>query len=255
MPGSLPATQPPAVRVSTQRHSERKRPETACDTCSSNVADTRSRRREHQFHAFPPHTIDGTPVTITCQAAREETLRREAVFSGSTERHGVSHMTHSAVTSALERIGVPTPWPAVALGDEWQIGEGGRRRLRSPIDGSDLGEIALASRRQTDNALALATQAFREWRHGTAARAGRTRPPHRPAIATAPSRFGDVGQLGSGEDNAGSTGRSSGNDRCVRFCRGAQPPAVWTHDGERAAWTSSRGAVASPWPGGRDHGV
>jgi aldehyde dehydrogenase (NAD+) len=53
---------------------------------------------------------------------------------------------------------------AVAIGSDWQVGSGAGHVVKSPIDGSTLAEIKLATPAQTEAVIAAAAGAFRQWR-------------------------------------------------------------------------------------------
>ncbi len=65
---------------------------------------------------------------------------------------------------ALKRLGVGEMPPAIAIGAEWTPGEGERLTVRSPIDGSTLAELRLATPQQVAPLVEAAGQAFRTWR-------------------------------------------------------------------------------------------
>ncbi len=78
----------------------------------------------------------------------------------------------SAVGDALARLGVADATRGVAIGRRFEAGTGARLRVASPIDGSSLGELAMASVEQTHAAVRAATQAFSAWRSVPAPRRG-----------------------------------------------------------------------------------
>jgi aldehyde dehydrogenase (NAD+) len=78
----------------------------------------------------------------------------------------------SAVSDALARLGVADATRGVAIGSRSEVGGGARLRVASPIDGSSLGELAMASVEQTHAAVAAAAQAFSAWRSVPAPRRG-----------------------------------------------------------------------------------
>jgi aldehyde dehydrogenase (NAD+) len=81
-------------------------------------------------------------------------------------------MSESAVTIALERMGVPEEAGGVALGAQFSRGEGPPLRVRSPIDGEPLGELGTASAADVARAVAASTRAFEQWRSVPAPRRG-----------------------------------------------------------------------------------
>jgi aldehyde dehydrogenase (NAD+) len=68
-----------------------------------------------------------------------------------------------AASQALARLGVKTPL-GVGVGREAIAGGGASLVARSPIDGSSLAELTMASAEQTDSAIEAAAAAFRTWR-------------------------------------------------------------------------------------------
>jgi aldehyde dehydrogenase (NAD+) len=71
---------------------------------------------------------------------------------------------HSEVQNALERLGVTGKPCAVSCGAKWQAGDGAPLTVRSPIDGSTLGEFNAASGPQVDAVIKRAADAFPKWR-------------------------------------------------------------------------------------------
>jgi aldehyde dehydrogenase (NAD+) len=69
-----------------------------------------------------------------------------------------------SVKQALETLGVRGEPRALALGNDWQAGEGKTLTVRSPIDGNILAELASASAQQTDAAVQAAANIFPRWR-------------------------------------------------------------------------------------------
>ena len=59
----------------------------------------------------------------------------------------------SELKKALERLKVGAQPCGVGIGSEWEVGEGARFTVRSPIDGSNLAEIATASVAQVNTAI------------------------------------------------------------------------------------------------------
>jgi aldehyde dehydrogenase (NAD+) len=64
---------------------------------------------------------------------------------------------------ALETFDMAAP-KALAIGNDWHAGAGENHVVKSPIDGSTLAEIKLATPAQTEAAIAAAAGAFRQWR-------------------------------------------------------------------------------------------
>jgi len=71
---------------------------------------------------------------------------------------------NNAVEQALKRLGVGLPLRGVSSGAAWEAGRGAKLAMRSPIDGSSLGELTAADASQVDATIGAAEQAFREWR-------------------------------------------------------------------------------------------
>jgi aldehyde dehydrogenase (NAD+) len=71
---------------------------------------------------------------------------------------------NSAVNLALERLGVGVPLRGVARGGAWEAGRWAKLALRSPIDGSSLGDLTMADATQVDAAIDAAAEAFAKWR-------------------------------------------------------------------------------------------
>ena len=69
-----------------------------------------------------------------------------------------------ALRSALDRIGVSSPLQATAVGGRWRAGAGPILRLRSPIDGRELGSLPLATPREAEETIAASADAFAAWR-------------------------------------------------------------------------------------------
>src|SRR5690606_38915931 len=79
--------------------------------------------------------------------------------------------TREGVRELLERIGLSIEGSALSLepaavcaDGRWRAGRGEQRVMRSPIDGSVLGEIALAGRADVDAAVDAARASFERWR-------------------------------------------------------------------------------------------
>ncbi len=68
------------------------------------------------------------------------------------------------LTSALKQLGLADLRHSVAIGNDWQAGQGDPHTVRSPIDGSTLAEIHFAGRGQVQAAMEAASEAFRSWR-------------------------------------------------------------------------------------------
>jgi aldehyde dehydrogenase (NAD+) len=71
---------------------------------------------------------------------------------------------NDAVKKSLAKLGVELSLRAVSSGREWDTGRGDKLSLRSPIDGSSLGELAMADVGQVEAAIDAAQQAFLKWR-------------------------------------------------------------------------------------------
>ena len=74
--------------------------------------------------------------------------------------------------SALERLGVPATTTGLAIGADFEDGEGAPLRVRSPIDGTPLRELRMASPAQLRRALAASRSAFAVFRDWPAPRRG-----------------------------------------------------------------------------------
>jgi aldehyde dehydrogenase (NAD+) len=70
----------------------------------------------------------------------------------------------SGVGSVLERLGVPAPHQAIAIGPERRNGTGAMLEKRSPIDGSRLAAFAAASPADAVSVVQAAASAFEAWR-------------------------------------------------------------------------------------------
>jgi aldehyde dehydrogenase (NAD+) len=64
----------------------------------------------------------------------------------------------------LQRLGVPAPLQANALGDRWTAGTGPVIGITSPINGEALGEIASSTAADVEKAVVNASIAFKHWR-------------------------------------------------------------------------------------------
>lgn len=71
---------------------------------------------------------------------------------------------NDAVRQALTQLGVAQPLRGLARGAEWEAGRGATLALRSPIDGSSLGELTMVDAEQVDGAIDAAADAFLKWR-------------------------------------------------------------------------------------------
>jgi len=72
-------------------------------------------------------------------------------------------MSHG-VQQALKRLGAPDQLAAVGVGANWQAGEGDPLEVYSPIDGSLLAELKMASDEQVRGVVEASAEAFRAWR-------------------------------------------------------------------------------------------
>ncbi len=61
---------------------------------------------------------------------------------------------NESLQSACRALGVALPPRGVAVGGKWQSGKGDSLAVRSPIDGSTLAELQMASVEQVDAAVA-----------------------------------------------------------------------------------------------------
>ena len=73
---------------------------------------------------------------------------------------------------ALARLGMPATPRGVAIGGHWRVGEGSELIVHSPIDGSLLARLALATPDDVEQAARAAQQAFLRWRVTPAPRRG-----------------------------------------------------------------------------------
>ena len=71
---------------------------------------------------------------------------------------------NKSVQKALANLGANPSLVGFAVGDQWQAGAGDILEVRSPIDGSELASLTMASAEQADSAIDAASSAFREWR-------------------------------------------------------------------------------------------
>jgi len=69
-----------------------------------------------------------------------------------------------SLQAACRALGVDLPPRGSAVGGTWQNGKGDSLAVRSPIDGSTLADLKLASIEQVDAAVGEAAAAFRAWR-------------------------------------------------------------------------------------------
>ena len=74
----------------------------------------------------------------------------------------IDHKTKTL--EVLNRLGVPSPFQSVALGNQWNSGTGETISIHSPIDGQPMGEVACATTSDVDAAVERAARAFKEWR-------------------------------------------------------------------------------------------
>ncbi|MDH3718532.1 MAG: aldehyde dehydrogenase family protein [Planctomycetota bacterium] len=72
----------------------------------------------------------------------------------------------------LNRLGVPAPQQAIAIGATWQSGSGAELKIHSPIDAAVSTSFAAAQTGQVDDVVAAATNAFTHWRTVPAPRRG-----------------------------------------------------------------------------------
>ena len=77
-----------------------------------------------------------------------------------------------ALQPTLEALEVPQRLSAIATGREWRQGAGAELSVRSPIDGSPLGELRTATAADTQAVIAEAKAAFLDWRLVPAPRRG-----------------------------------------------------------------------------------
>ena len=67
------------------------------------------------------------------------------------------------LNQAFESIGIDEAL-GVAIGDQWQAGQGENLSVFSPVDGTQIAQLAMASEDQLNQAVDAAEQAFRDWR-------------------------------------------------------------------------------------------
>src|SRR6185436_19263338 len=70
------------------------------------------------------------------------------------------------------RLGVPAGAGGVAIGSKFAAGQGPLLTVRSPIDGSTLGELGTAGPSEVDSAIDAGSRAFEAWRNVPAPRRG-----------------------------------------------------------------------------------
>lgn len=70
----------------------------------------------------------------------------------------------SEFTEAAERLGVSSEPFAIGMGVEWRVGKGDSLTVRSPIDGSSLAELTMATPAQVEEVIERAVAAFAIWR-------------------------------------------------------------------------------------------
>ncbi len=78
----------------------------------------------------------------------------------------------SSVQQALTRLGVNGAPVSVAIGSTWSSGKGELRETKSPIDGSTLARVAMATESDVQLATRAAQEAFRTWRQVPAPQRG-----------------------------------------------------------------------------------
>ena len=71
---------------------------------------------------------------------------------------------NKTVQTALDNLGLCQPLVGLAIGDQWQPGEGDQLEVHSPIDGAELAQLKMTSSAQVDSAIEAAASAFRTWR-------------------------------------------------------------------------------------------
>jgi len=76
---------------------------------------------------------------------------------------GVTVLNES-LTNAMRTLGIPQSPSAIAIGDTWKAGTGDPLVVTSPIDGSDLMTMSMASSEQIAEVTGAAQAAFRHWR-------------------------------------------------------------------------------------------
>src|SRR3972149_2495588 len=97
-------------------------------------------------------------------------------------------------------------------GGEWVMGEGGILEDRSPYDGRIIARVSLASQAQIERAIAVAWEAFREYRRLAAHRRGQM------LLSVSPARRGGGGGGGPCPPGGGGGGRPASPAR----------PSPWT---------------------------
>ena len=68
------------------------------------------------------------------------------------------------LATTFDELGLTDLQRSVAIGDQWQQGQGAAHVVRSPIDGTTLAELRFANREQVQTAIDAASSAFQSWR-------------------------------------------------------------------------------------------
>lgn len=68
------------------------------------------------------------------------------------------------MAESLQRLGVPMPYPAIAVGSDWILGKGEIITVRSPIDGGELAQLPAAEVRDVEAVLQAAHESYLKWR-------------------------------------------------------------------------------------------
>jgi len=71
---------------------------------------------------------------------------------------------NKSVQTALNNLAVHQPLAGLAIGSQWHPGQGTPLKINSPIDGTELAQLTMASPEQTDAAIDAASAAYRDWR-------------------------------------------------------------------------------------------
>lgn len=117
--------------------------------------------------------IEASKILIAHFPAHSKSAQWRIVHSHKTRSNFLIKMTTTTPTNVdhctkslevLERLGVPTPLPALAFGNQWGEGLGEQLTIQSPIDGQPLGTMPAATAANIQTAVERATNAFHSWR-------------------------------------------------------------------------------------------
>lgn len=71
---------------------------------------------------------------------------------------------NTRLQNALKTLGMSESVQALAIGGQWQAGQGEQLTVKSPINGEQLAQFSMATAEQTNAAITAANAAFRTWR-------------------------------------------------------------------------------------------